>query len=179
MTVVFLDRDGVINRNKEDYVRTCDEFVFLPGALEGLTKLKAAHVTTVVVSNQAGIGRGLIDPAELERITRKMTEGVTECGGEITGFYHCPHRKDEGCGCRKPETGMFVRAGEELGFDPTDAFFIGDAKSDIEAGHKLGCKTILVLTGKTAIEDVSEWEHRPTHIANDLPSAVDWILSVR
>lgn len=177
MIVVFLDRDGVINRNSDDYVKTCDELIFLPRALEGLAKLKAARVTTVVVSNQAGIGRGLIDPAELERINRKILQAVSECGGEIAGFYYCPHRKDEGCGCRKPNIGLFKKAGEDLGFDPSEAYFVGDAESDVEAGHRLGCKTVLVLTGRTSIEDVQCWEYKPAHIAADLPSAVDWILA--
>lgn len=177
MIVVFLDRDGVINKNRDDYVKTVEEFVVLPGALEGLAKLREAGITTVVVSNQAGIGRGLIDPSELERINQTMRRAAAEGGGEISAVYFCPHNRDAGCDCRKPEIGLFVRASRDMGFALTDSYFVGDAKSDIEAGRRAGCTTVLVLTGKSTAADVAEWDHKPEHIADDLPSAVDWILN--
>lgn len=177
MTVVFLDRDGVINKNRDDYVKTVEEFIFLPGALEGLAKLKKAGITTVVVSNQAGIGRGLIKPSELERINHKMFQEIAERGGEISALYCCTHRKDEGCECRKPEIGLFRKASTELGINLADSYLIGDSKSDIEAGHRAGCKTVLVLTGKTSADEVGTWEYQPDHIAPDLPTAADWILA--
>ena len=177
MTVVFLDRDGIINANKDDYVKTCDEFVLLPGALEGLAKLKEAGITAVVISNQAGVGRGLIDPAELECINRKMFESVEEAGGEISGLYYCLHRRDEGCECRKPATGLLEKASAEMGFPLAGSFFIGDARTDVEAGRKAGCRTVLVCTGKASATDVEAWDCKPEHIAEDLPSAVDWVLS--
>lgn len=176
MTVVFVDRDGVINVNRDDYVKNVDEFVFLPGALEGLARLKAAGITTIVVSNQAGVGRGLISPSELEQIDRRMFQTVTEHGGEIAGSYYCVHKRDEGCDCRKPEIGLFRRASRDLGFDLSEAFFVGDACSDVEAGHKAGCTTVLVLTGKSSAEDATRWNCKPDHIAQDLPGAVEWIL---
>jgi len=179
LTVVFLDRDGVINENRDDYVRTVDEFAFLPGVLEGLAKLKEAGITAIVVSNQAGVGRGLIDPAELERIDQRMLRTVAEHGGEISALYYCMHRRDEGCACRKPQDGLFRRASAELGFDLADAYAIGDAQSDIEAGHRAGCRTILVLTGKSSSGDVESWSCKPEHIARGLSSAVDWILATR
>ena len=178
MTVVLLDRDGVINGNRDDYVKTVDEFVFLPGVLEGLAKLKEAGITAVVVSNQAGVGRGLIAPAELERINRKMLRMVVEHGGEISGLYYCVHRKDEGCSCRKPEIGLFHRASAELDFDLAESYFIGDTRSDIEAGRRAGCRTVLVLTGMASAEEIGTWDDcRPDFVARDLPSAVDWILA--
>lgn len=178
MTVVFIDRDGVINKNRDDYVKTVDEFVFLTGALEGLAKLKKAGITTVVVSNQAGIGRGLIEPAELERINHKMLQEIAEHGGEISALYCCTHRKDEGCECRKPEIGLFLKASTELDINLSDSYLIGDSSSDIEAGHRMGCRTVLVLTGKASAAEARGWKHRPEHIAPDLPAAVDWILSM-
>jgi histidinol-phosphate phosphatase family protein len=176
LTVVFLDRDGVINVDRDDYVKTFDEFVFLPGALEGLAKLGRAGATTIIVSNQAGVGRGLIDPAELAKINRMMLETISAHGGEIAGVYYCPHRRDEGCDCRKPETGLLRKAEEELGIESAGAWFIGDAQSDIEAGRRAGCRTILVLTGKASAEDAQSWEHRPDFIVRDLPAAADLIL---
>lgn len=177
LKVVFLDRDGVINRNRDDYVKTIDEFEFLPGALEGLVKLKEAGCKVVIVSNQAGVGRGLISQDELERITNTMLTKIELNGGEIAGVYYCVHRKDEGCGCRKPEPGLFLKAREELGLDSASSFLIGDTESDICAGYRAGCTTILVLTGKSSASDVDNWQYKPDYIADDLPSAVEWIIS--
>jgi len=179
LTVVFLDRDGVINKNRDEYIRTADEFVFLPGALEGLARLKQAGFTTIVISNQAGVGRGLISPDELERINRKMLRGISEHDGEVAGLYYCTHRKDEGCDCRKPETGLFRRASRELGVSLRGSYFVGDAQSDLEAGTSAGCKTVLVLTGKSSMGEIESWERKPDCVAADLPAAVDWILKDR
>lgn len=176
MTVVLLDRDGVINRNRDDYVKTVDELVFIPGALEGLARLHEAGITTVIVSNQAGVGRGIIDPDELERINEKLLNTIAEHGGEISGIYYCLHRKDELCSCRKPEPGLLQQASKDLGFDLADAYFVGDAESDIECGSRVGCRTVFVLTGRTALDEVDRWQVKPDYIASDLSQAVDWIL---
>ncbi len=176
MTVVFMDRDGVINANRSDYVKSVDEFVVLPGALEGLARLRTAGVKVVVVSNQAAVGKGLLDAAELERISEKMRQTVSEGGGEIAGVYYCIHRKDESCDCRKPGTGMLCKASEEMGFPLEGSYFIGDAESDIIAGSKVGCTTIFVLTGRTPLEDMAHWKVKPNFVAPNLPAAVDFIL---
>ncbi len=176
MTVVFVDRDGVINFNRHDYVKSVDEFEFIPGALGGLARLKDAGITVVVVSNQAGVGRGIISTAELERINEKMHRTVAEHGGEIAGVYYCVHRKDEGCDCRKPGIGLLVRASTDMGFPLEGSYFIGDAESDIEAGCTAGCTTVFVLTGRTTADDAQCWGRQPNFIANDLPAAVDYIL---
>lgn len=177
MIVVFVDRDGVINRNRDDYVKTVSEFDFLPGALEGLAKLKLAGAITIVVSNQAGVGRGIIDPAELARINDNMLQTVKKHGGEISAVYYCLHRKEEECNCRKPEPGLLVQASKDFGLNLEECFLVGDARSDIEAGQKVGCKTVLVLTGKTSRSDVESWNCKPLHVADDLLNAVDWIVS--
>lgn len=176
MTVVFMDRDGVINFNRPDYVKTVDEFEFIPGALEGLARLKAAGMKVVVISNQAGVGRGIIDPAELQRINEKMLEAVRAHAGEIAGVYYCVHRKDEGCDCRKPGIGLLKRAGADFGFSLEGSYFIGDAESDIEAGCAAGCTTVFVLTGRTPADQACTWNHQPDFTARDLPAAVDYIL---
>ncbi|MCL6519947.1 MAG: D-glycero-beta-D-manno-heptose 1,7-bisphosphate 7-phosphatase [Armatimonadetes bacterium] len=177
MKVVFLDRDGVINKNRDDYVKTVDEFEFLPGALEGLARLKEAGYKAVIVSNQAGVGRGLFSLDELEQITKAMLGEIRLTGGEIAGVYYCIHRKDEGCGCRKPEPGLFLKAREELGLDSEGGFLIGDTESDICAGYRAGCTTILVLTGKSSADDVEHWQYKPDYIADNLNSAVEWIIN--
>ena len=172
-----MDRDGVINENRDEYVRSVDEFVFLPGALESLARLRQAGIPVVVISNQAGVGRGLLDPEELRRINDKMCLGISEHGGEIRGVYYCVHRKDEGCDCRKPEIGLFRRACDEIGLSLEDSFLIGDGESDIEAGRKAGCRTILVLSGRSSADEVESWRWKPDRIASDLPAAVDYILA--
>ena len=176
-TVVFLDRDGVINRNRGgDYVRTVDQFEFLPSAFEGLARLKEAGCTVVVVSNQACVGKGLVSLEELERINDKMLRTISEHGGEIAAVYYCTHRKDEGCTCRKPQTGLFARAVQELGISIDGSYFVGDALADLQAGVNAGCRTVIVLTGRASASEIETWERKPDFIAEDLPSAVEWIL---
>ena len=177
MTVVFMDRDGVINENRDEYVRSVDEFVFLPGALESLARLRQAGIPVVVISNQAGVGRGLLDPEELRRINDKMCLGISEHGGEIRGVYYCVHRKDEGCDCRKPEIGLLRKACEDHGFSLRDSYLVGDGESDMEAGRRAGCTTILVLTGRSSAEDAATWNAKPHLIVDDLAAAVDFILA--
>jgi len=176
--VVFLDRDGVINRNRDgDYVRTPDDFEFLPGALEGLARLKQAGCTVIVVSNQAGVGRGLVSLEDLERIDEKMLQGISAHGGEVSLICYCTHRKDEGCLCRKPQTGLLTKASQDLGVPLRGSYFVGDAESDVLAGFRAGCKTILVLTGRTDASEIESWERKPDFVAEDLPAAVEWILA--
>lgn len=177
MIVVLLDRDGVINRNLDDYVKTDREFEFLPGALEGLKKLRAAGISVVVISNQAGVGRGLIQESDLARINDKMLRGIEEYGGEIAAVYYCTHRKEERCTCRKPEIGLILRAAQEIGFEPANTFLVGDAEADIEAGRRWGSRTAAVLSGKSSAEDVEHWRAKPDCIAANLLEAVEWIIS--
>lgn len=177
MTVVFMDRDGVINVNRDDYVKSAEEFELIPGVTHGLARLKRAGVPVIVISNQAGVASGAIPEEELHRINDLMFKAVRYSGGDIAAWYYCTHRRDEGCNCRKPETGLFLKAGSELGMDLSDAFLVGDAETDIEAGHRAGCKTVLVLTGRARAEDVDRWAVKPCYIAQNLPDAVDWILS--
>jgi D-glycero-D-manno-heptose 1,7-bisphosphate phosphatase len=126
---VFLDRDGVINRNRIDHVKSWSEFEFLPGALEALKRLAGLDLPVVVVTNQAAIGRGLIDAAEVDEIHRRMIEAVRLFGGRIDAVLCCPHRPDEGCECRKPKP-VIVRTGrgaaqiEQLGQAEAGGFVV-------------------------------------------------------
>lgn len=172
-----MDRDGVINRNLAgDYVRTVEQFEFLPGALEGLARLKAAGCTVIILSNQAGVGKGLMSLEDLEQINDEMLRAISEHGGEISGVYYCTHRKDEGCACRKPQVGLFDGAARELGISLDGAYLVGDALSDLQAGVNAGCRTVIVLTGRASASEIESWERKPDHVAEDLPSAVGWIL---
>ncbi len=147
MTTVFLDRDGVINENRPDYVKNWDKFRFLPGACEAIASLTQTGHRVVVCTNQAGVARGTIAVEAIEQIHRQMVAQVAQVGGSIEKVYYCPHAKDAQCACRKPQPGMLLRARDELCLDLTDAVFVGDSISDICTGLAVGIQSILVLTG--------------------------------
>ena len=147
MSAIFLDRDGVINENRADYVKSWSEFRFLPGSREAIAKLTQAGHRIVVCTNQAGIARGIISVETVHEIHRRMVAAIGEVGGKIEKVYFCPHGKEENCACRKPRPGMLLRARDELGLDMHDAVFIGDSISDLRAGLAVGIHTVLVLSG--------------------------------
>jgi D-glycero-D-manno-heptose 1,7-bisphosphate phosphatase len=147
VSTIFLDRDGVINENRSDYVKSWSEYRFLPGAREAIAELTQAGHRIVVCTNQAGIARGNISLETVEDIHRRMLADVAKMGGRIEKVYYCPHGKDEHCSCRKPRPGLLLRARDELGLDMRDAVFVGDSMTDIRAGLAAGIRTVLVLTG--------------------------------
>lgn len=149
MKTVFLDRDGVINRNPPNmgYVRRWSEFSFIPDALNAIRDLKENGYRIVVITNQAGIGRGLFSEDNLKDIHSRMVVKITEAGGGIDAVYYCPHHPEAGCECRKPKPGMLMRAAGEHCIDLSSAYLIGDSTTDIEAGQNAGTRTLLVLTG--------------------------------
>src|SRR5947209_2548111 len=147
MSTIFLDRDGVINENRSDYVKAWREFCFLPGSKEAMAMLTRAGHRIIVCTNQAGRTRGNVTREAVEDIHRHMTAEVAKVGGIIERVYYCPHGKDENCRCRKPRPGMLLRARDELDLDMRDAFFIGDSINDIHAALAAGVHPILVLTG--------------------------------
>jgi D-glycero-D-manno-heptose 1,7-bisphosphate phosphatase len=175
---VFLDRDGVINENRPDHVKSWSEFRFLPGALEALVRLTRAGLKAFVVTNQAIVNRGMVSPDTVDAINEKMIREIEIAGGRIEAVAYCPHRPDESCNCRKPEPGLLLTLAGRYGVDLRDSVMIGDALNDIEAGHKAGCQTILVLTGRGA-EQLAQAKKTGTNgflIANDLVAAVDLLL---
>ena len=175
---VFLDRDGVINRSRPDYVRCWDQFEFLPGALEALRDLAREHLPVLVVSNQSAVGRGLMSPWDLEEINTRMLEMVTAAGGRIDGAYYCPHAPQESCVCRKPAPGLLLRAMQRFGVDPGRSCLVGDSVADMLAAQEVGILSILVLTGhgQKALVD-PRLRHCPiVYIAADLREAVHWLL---
>jgi D-glycero-D-manno-heptose 1,7-bisphosphate phosphatase len=144
---VFLDRDGVINRDRPDYVRSWDEFEFLPGVLEAFRILASRPLKIVVVSNQSCIGRGLVGRETVEEIHARMMEAVRKGGGRIDAVYYCPHRPDEDCPCRKPRPGLILRAARELDIDLAASWLIGDDLKDLDAAEAAGVRPVLVRTG--------------------------------
>jgi len=175
--VVFLDRDGVINENRNDYVKNIDEFNFLPGVLDALRRLHAAGIRAAVISNQACIGKGLVAKETLADIDRFMFSCVAEAGGEITATYYCPHKPDDNCDCRKPAPGLLLRASRDMKVDPKDTVFVGDNFKDIEAGKAAGCKTVLVLSGMVSADEAVMFNPAPDLIASDLAEAVERIIA--
>ncbi|NQT06462.1 MAG: HAD-IIIA family hydrolase [Candidatus Omnitrophica bacterium] len=181
MKIIFLDRDGVINKDpagwtKHSYVTCPGDFHFLPGAKEAIKKLTDAGYEIIVLSNQAGISRGYYNTEALKAINEKMLKEITASGGRIRSTHYCHHKTDDGCNCRKPKTGLFEMATKAMKLDFNETFFIGDGSMDVEAGKKVGCKTILLLCGKSKLEDVKAWKYKPDYIKKDLSEAVDWLL---
>lgn len=147
MSVIFLDRDGVINENRPDYVKSWSEFHFLPGSREAIAQLTQAGHRIIVCTNQAGISKGKLTVDTIEEINHRMLADIMTAGGVIEKVYYCPHSKDENCNCRKPRPGLLLRASRELHLDMGDAVFIGDTISDIQAGFAAGIQSMLVLSG--------------------------------
>ena len=144
---VILDRDGVINHDSDEYIKSPEEWRPIPGSLEAIASLVSAGLEIVVVTNQSGIGRGLISETDLQRIHEKMRRAVEAAGGHLTAVYYCPHTPNEGCDCRKPATGMLRRMERELGYPLEETPLVGDKPSDIELARAVGARPILVRTG--------------------------------
>lgn len=181
--VIFLDRDGVINVDPEFineymYVTKWEEFKFIPRVKRAIKRLTDNGYSIYVISNQAGVGKGYFTKKALSDITGKMQAEIEKAGGKIAGAYYCPHRKEQECACRKPKTGLFKKALKKGRIDFKDTYFIGDNIRDVVAGHAIGCRTILVLSGKTKRADVrgAKLEARPDFIKRDLYEAVELVL---
>lgn len=144
--ILFLDRDGVINRKAppHEYITSIAEFVFLPGTIETLQKLQTAGYLFYIVTNQAGIGRGKMTMADVDSIHAHMKNELRKAGVEIAGIYMCPHTEADACDCRKPKPGMFLKASIEDDIDLSKALFVGDSENDAAAGEAAGVRTILV-----------------------------------
>lgn len=151
---IFLDRDGVIIENRPEYVRSWQDVAALPGSLATLARLAPGPYRLVLVTNQAGIGRGLIPPETAAEINRRLVALVQANGGRIDAVYVCPHRADEGCACRKPRPGMLLQAARDLGLDLPASILIGDSLTDIQAGLAAGVgRVALVRTGLGAQQE--------------------------
>lgn len=142
--LVLIDRDGVINRDSAEYIRSVAEWQPLPGSLEAIAALTRAGFTVAVVTNQSGVGRGLFTEATLASIHRAMEDAVASAGGTIAAVFYCPHRPDEGCDCRKPKPGLLLEAARHFRRNIADVAFIGDKVSDAQAALAAGARPILV-----------------------------------
>jgi len=175
--LVVLDRDGVINYDSDEYIKSEREWHPLPGSLEAIARLTAAGYRVVVISNQSGVGRGLLDLATLAKIHRKMTADIEAHGGRLAGIYYCPHTPDEGCDCRKPKAGLLYRMQSDMGLGSLENVpLIGDKESDLELARVVGARGILVRTGKGARTLATLDGYPDVESYADLAAAVDALL---
>lgn len=175
---VFLDRDGVLNENCADYVRTWEQVAFLPGVFEAMRRLAASPYAVVVVTNQSAVGRGLLHVDTLHAINRGIVDAIHAEGGRVDAVYACPHAPADACLCRKPLPGMLVQAAADLNLDLRHSWLIGDAVSDMEAAAAVGSHPLLVLTGRGARQRQGLAGAGLAHVPAlaDLPAAVERVL---
>lgn len=154
--IIFIDRDGVINKNppKSDYIRSWKEFKFLPGAVEGLKLLNDNDYQIIVVTNQAGIAREMISETDLTKIHKNMQDELEKYRVKLKAIYYCPHHWNDGCPCRKPKPGMFLKAAKNFNFNVRKAVFIGNSNSDQETAEAVGCKFVQMQTDGNLFEVV-------------------------
>ena len=148
MKLCILDRDGTINEDSAEYVKSPSEWMPLPGALEAIAKLNHAGWHVVVATNQSGLGRGLFDVAALNAMHAKMHSMLAAVGGRVDAIFYCPHAPDDACHCRKPQPGLFEQISERYGIDLKGMPTVGDSARDLQAGVAVGAEPHLVLTGK-------------------------------
>ncbi len=175
---VFLDRDGVICKNRDDYVKRWAEFAFLPGVLAAMARLARSGLKVVIITNQSAINRGLTSERQVAEIHSRMVRQIAAAGGRVDLILHCPHRPDEGCGCRKPRPGMLLQAASALWLDLSRSYLVGDARTDLEAGRAAGCPyRYQVLTGRGRSQLPNVLRSDPHCIVvPDLAAAVNDIL---
>jgi len=176
---VFLDRDGTINEEVE-YLSNPQNLRLIPGAAQAICLLNEVGIPVIVVTNQSGIGRGYFTETRLDEIHRTLIKRLASQNAHLDAIYYCPHHLEDGCDCRKPEPGMIMQAAEEHNIDLRRSWVIGDKISDLRAGWRVGCKTVLVLTGygREAREHFQYCNFKPDEIEHDLLSAVKWIFTL-
>lgn len=179
--IVFLDRDGVINRYPGDreYVSSLSKFRMLPGVAVAIKRIKDAGFKVFVISNQAGVSKGIYSRSTLDKITSRMLSALKKHKTGLDGVYYCIHTDDHRCSCRKPHAGLIYKAISEHGIGVgslKNSFVVGDTIRDIKTGKKAGCKTILVFSGKEKAKNRGSWEEAPDFIAKSLKEAAGIIL---
>jgi D-glycero-D-manno-heptose 1,7-bisphosphate phosphatase len=168
LAAAFLDRDGTINVKapEGEYITSPDELTMLPGAGAAVARLNAAEIPVVVVTNQRGVALGRMSNDDVAAIHRRLDDLLASDDAHVDAYFFCPHEKGT-CDCRKPETGMFLQAADQLGLEGfADTAMVGDAPSDIEAGRRIGARTVRIGDG----------DERADHVAGSLAEAVDWLL---
>lgn len=183
LKLVILDRDGVINEDSDQFVKSEQEWIALPGAIDALAQLSQAGFTLVVATNQSGLARGLFDLDDLEAMHAKMAQLVEAQGGQVAAVFYCPHGPDDHCNCRKPKTGLIDAIEAEFDTSAAGVPVVGDSLRDLEAGVSKGCDPILVLTGKGRKTQAALNQTPPPWLSKlkvfeDLAQAANYIQSV-
>ena len=173
---VLLDRDGVINYDSDNYIKSAEEWRPIPGSLEAIALFNNHGFKVIVITNQSGLGRGFYDETTLTEMHNKMHRMTQEKGGEIDSIYICPHTPDDNCPCRKPKPGLLTRFAKEKNKSLANIYFVGDKLADIQAAEAAGAKPILVKTGKgQKTINLNPDIHSP--IFEDLYDAAKFIVS--
>jgi D-glycero-D-manno-heptose 1,7-bisphosphate phosphatase len=174
--LIMLDRDGVINEDSADYIKSVEEFHPLPGSLEAIAALSKAGFKLAVVSNQSGLARGYFSQKTLEAMHDFLCESVKKHGGILDAIFYCPHLPEDHCDCRKPKTALLEKAARHFQVKPSETIFIGDSWKDMQAAMAFHSLPILVKTGNG--ETVTK-NYDLTHITvcDTLSQAAQWILS--
>ncbi len=177
MKLVILDRDGVINVDSDQFIKTPEEWKAIPGSLDAIARLNHAGYRVVVASNQSGIGRGLFDMAALNAINEKMYKALAQVGGRIDALFYCPHPAEANCTCRKPKPGMFEDIARRFNMSLAGVASIGDSLRDVQAASAAGAQPVLVLTGKGVKTEAAGGLPERTKVYQDLAEAVRAIIA--
>jgi len=178
--LIILDRDGTINHDSTGFIKSADEWVPLPGALEAIARLNHAGWHVVLASNQSGLGRSLFEVSDLNAIHAKMHQRLQAVGGRIDAVFFCPHTPDDACQCRKPSSGLFEQIADRYAMDLQGVPVVGDSERDLLAGVAVGCEPHLVLTGKAQAlrgRSLPTTFPSPTLVHEDLSSFADFLLT--
>lgn len=178
MKILVLDRDGVINADSPDYIKSPDEWRPLPGSIDAIARASQAGFVVAIASNQSGVGRGLFDLDMLAAINDTMIEAVENAGGRIDLIVFCPHAPDAGCECRKPKAGLLRRIEAELGAALAGQWSIGDSARDLAAARAVGAQPVLVRTGNGRRTE-ADLADNDVMIFDDLAAAVDALLEIQ
>lgn len=175
MRLVVLDRDGTINQDADDYIKSPAEWQALPGALAAMARLTRAGYTLAIATNQSGLARGLFDAATLAAMHAKLAHELAALGGRVNHIAVCPHHPDADCACRKPKPGLLDEICARYGVAPTGVPVIGDAQKDLDMARARGARPMLVRTGKGRLTEAALTT--PVEVFDDLAAAVDALLA--
>ena len=178
MKIVILDRDGVINQDNVNYIKSPNEWIPIPQSLEAITLLNQHGLYVVIATNQSGIGRGLFDFESLNLIHSKMVKMLGQLGGHIDAIFYCPHIDEDNCGCRKPNIGMLEEISKRFSVPLKKIPAIGDSLRDLEAYKKIGAQPILVRTGNGEETLLKKKYPKNTWVFNDLFEAAEKIIEI-
>lgn len=175
---MILDRDGVINEDSDDYIKSLDEWLPIPGSIAAIARLSQAGFRIAVATNQSGLARGYFDEITLANMHALLCALVEEAGGQVDAICYCPHGPDEGCHCRKPAPGLLEQISAELQLPLAGAWYVGDTLKDLELGLRMGCRAVLVRTGKGRHTEarLEASMRKAVNVVDNLAAAADLIL---